>query len=187
MQERCNSSALALELHLSCIKPWIWCHMASLGHNGFSMNFIWCIIIRVRWCLKSPASWLFIQLFVQALIKENIKVLCHWPLWGEFTGDPWIPRKKGPATPKMFPFDDVIMYYNPSQSWLVWNIVYSVTFWQICMEYQQVSSAFIIVRKQVKMMEITSNIITIEILILYTEKSYSDKFVFYNGVHIYVI
>ena len=28
----------------------------------------------------------------QAQIKENIKALCHWPLWGEFTGDRWIPR-----------------------------------------------------------------------------------------------
>ena len=24
MQERCDSSASAMELHLSCIKPWIW-------------------------------------------------------------------------------------------------------------------------------------------------------------------
>ena len=25
-------------------------------------------------------------------IKENIKASHHWPLWGEFTGDWWIPR-----------------------------------------------------------------------------------------------
>ena len=30
-----------------------------------------------------------------AHIKENIKALRHWPLWGEFIGDPWIPRTKG--------------------------------------------------------------------------------------------
>ena len=47
--------------------------------------------------------------FVQAQIKENIKALRHWPLWGEFTGDRWIPRKKGPVTQKIFPFDDGIM------------------------------------------------------------------------------
>ena len=35
------------------------------------------------------------QAFVQAHIKENIKVLRHWPLCGEFTGDQWIPRTKG--------------------------------------------------------------------------------------------
>ena len=29
-----------------------------------------------------------------AQIKENIKALRHWPLWGESTGDRWIPLKK---------------------------------------------------------------------------------------------
>ena len=38
---------------------------------------------------------LFTQPFIQAQIKENIKVPHHWPLWGEFTGDRWIPRAKG--------------------------------------------------------------------------------------------
>ena len=36
--------------------------------------------------LKSPASRLFTQPFIQAQIKENIKVPRHWPLCGEFTG-----------------------------------------------------------------------------------------------------
>ena len=35
------------------------------------------------------------QLCIQAQIKENIKAPRHWPLWGEFTGDRWIPRTKG--------------------------------------------------------------------------------------------
>ena len=30
-----------------------------------------------------------------AQMKENIKAPRHWPLWGEFTGDRWIPRTKG--------------------------------------------------------------------------------------------
>ena len=38
---------------------------------------------------------LFIQLFIQAQIKENIIAPRHWPLRGEFTGDRWIPRTKG--------------------------------------------------------------------------------------------
>ena len=33
---------------------------------------------------------------LRAQIKESIKALRHWPLWGEFTGDRWIPRTKGP-------------------------------------------------------------------------------------------
>ena len=44
------------------------------------------------WRLRSPASWLFIQSFIQAQIRENIKALRHWPLCGEFTGDRWITR-----------------------------------------------------------------------------------------------
>ena len=32
---------------------------------------------------------------IQVQIKENIKAPRHWPLWGEFTGDQWIPRTKG--------------------------------------------------------------------------------------------
>ena len=37
----------------------------------------------------------FTQSFILAQIKENIKYARHWPLWGEFTGDLWIPRTKG--------------------------------------------------------------------------------------------
>ena len=44
----------------------------------------------VRWRHKSPASRVFIQPFVQAWIKENIKAPRHCPLWEEFTGDRWI-------------------------------------------------------------------------------------------------
>ena len=35
------------------------------------------------------------QRFIQAQMKENIKAPSHWLLWGEFTGDWWIPRTKG--------------------------------------------------------------------------------------------
>ena len=51
---------------------------------------------RAWWHLKSPASWLFTQAFIQAQIIEklNIKAPRHWPLWGEFTGDQWIPHTK---------------------------------------------------------------------------------------------
>ena len=59
-------------------------------HSGFiKVTSYW-----PPWLLKSPASWLFTQSFVQVQIKENIKALCHWPLWGKFNGDRWIPRTK---------------------------------------------------------------------------------------------
>ena len=40
-----------------------------------------------------PNDCLLNYLF-KAQIKENNKVPRHWPLWGEFTGDRWIPRTK---------------------------------------------------------------------------------------------
>ena len=36
--------------------------------------------------MKSPASQLFAQPFIQTQIKENIKAPRHWPLCVEFTG-----------------------------------------------------------------------------------------------------
>ena len=47
------------------------------------------------WHLKSPASWLFTQAFIQVQIKENINAPRRWLLWGEFNGDQWIPHTKG--------------------------------------------------------------------------------------------
>ena len=58
-------------------------------------TMIWEYMTMTSWRLKSPASPLYAQLFVQAQIRENIKVPRHWPLWGEFTDDRWIPRTKG--------------------------------------------------------------------------------------------
>ena len=45
--------------------------------------------------LKSPASRMFTQPFIPTQMKENIKAPRHWPLYGEFTGDRWIPRTNG--------------------------------------------------------------------------------------------
>ena len=39
---------------------------------------------------------------MHAQIKENIKAPRYWPLWGEFTGDRWIPRTKGQLREKRF-------------------------------------------------------------------------------------
>ena len=48
-----------------------------------------------QWRLKSQSSRLFTQPFIQAQIKEDIKALRHWPLWGESTSNQWIPLTKG--------------------------------------------------------------------------------------------
>ena len=44
--------------------------------------------------------------------QRNIKALRYWPLWGEFTGNRWIPR-----TRKMFPFDDAIVFQYRKYTW----------------------------------------------------------------------
>ena len=46
------------------------------------------------WRLKSPASWLFTQLFIQAQIEENFKAPCHWPLCVEFISDGEFPAQR---------------------------------------------------------------------------------------------
>ena len=61
---------------------------------GFKPGTIQSIITMTSWWawwrLKSPASPLFTQPFIQKQIKENIKAPRHWPLCGEFTEDQWI-------------------------------------------------------------------------------------------------
>ena len=47
-----------------------------------------------RWRLKSPASRLFTQPFIQMQMKENIKAPRHWPLCGEFTGTGEFPAQR---------------------------------------------------------------------------------------------
>ena len=61
----------------------------------------------MRWRLKSPASLLFPQPFVQ--VKENIKVPRHWPL-RVIHRCPVNSTHKRPMTRNMFPFDDVTIY-----------------------------------------------------------------------------
>ena len=58
------------------------------------------------WHIKSPASRLFTQPFIQTQIKENIAAPRHWPL---NSPGPVNSPHKGPVTRKMFPSDDVIM------------------------------------------------------------------------------
>ena len=63
------------------------------------------ITMTSRWAqrrLKSTLSCLFAQPFVQAQIKEIIKAPRHWPMWGEPTGDRWIPLTKGQKRRKCF-------------------------------------------------------------------------------------
>ena len=92
VQERRNSSALAMELRLSCINPLTW----------------------VLWHLKSPAISLLVQLLVQANIKGNTKGPHYWPI---VRGIHWSlvdSPHNGPVMWKAFPCHDGIMPYSLS-------------------------------------------------------------------------
>ena len=60
---------------------------ASIEHNFHitTVTSYWA-----RWRIRSTVSRLFVQPFIQAQIKGNIKAPRHWPSCGEVTGDRWI-------------------------------------------------------------------------------------------------
>ena len=80
--------------------------------EGRSVLFQISMIINESLSITMTSWWarvtIVIQPFVQAQIKENIKVPRHWP--GEFYASPVNSPHKGPVTRKIFPFDDVIMH-----------------------------------------------------------------------------
>ena len=61
--------------------------------NARSITLHWRQITRDGVSNHQP-HYCFINRLFKAQIKENIKALRHWPLWGEFTGNRWIPRTK---------------------------------------------------------------------------------------------
>ena len=58
-------------------------HVITSSWNAqFKTTVITLMSKWARWRLKSPASRLFTQVFIQVQIKENIKAPRHWPLCG---------------------------------------------------------------------------------------------------------
>ena len=69
--------------------------LVPIGPSGrTSLKYITLTSKWPRWRLKSPASRLFTQPFIQMQIKENIKAPRHWPLCGEFTGTGEFPAQR---------------------------------------------------------------------------------------------
>ena len=68
------------------MNSWQTISIPTKSHKGVDSITVTSWWARRR--LKSPASRLFTQSFIQVQTKENIKAPRHWPLWGEFTGDP---------------------------------------------------------------------------------------------------
>ena len=89
--------------------------LASFGY--VTAHYIYVLMSAMAYLITSVS---LTQPSVQAQIKENIKVPRYRPLWGEFTGDRWIPAQQASNT-EMFPFDDVIMeiskVYFKDTSW----------------------------------------------------------------------
>ena len=84
----------------------MWLHLIYVQCERHSVwlkvEFLTVTSWLTRWRLKSTASRLFSQRFIQAQIKENTKAPRHWPLCGEFTCDWWIPLTNGQWRGKWF-------------------------------------------------------------------------------------
>ena len=72
--------------HIAHLRGWDMVCLLQWHHNE-------CDGITNHWHLHCLLNHL-----LQAQIKENIKAPHHWPLWGKFTGDRWIPHTKGHMT-----------------------------------------------------------------------------------------
>ena len=90
-----------------------------------------------QWCLKSPASRLFAQPFVQAPIRENIKAPRHWPLWGEFTSDRWIPLTQRASYAETVS----IWWSHHGKSWVAWNTLLMII--NVILQHRQLSLSMI--------------------------------------------
>ena len=80
------------------LKQDLWTHRFHAWNKQWEKHKEMCGVAH----LDTAVSRLFTQQFIQAEIKENIKAPRHWPLWGEFTGDRWIPHTKGQWRGKCF-------------------------------------------------------------------------------------
>ena len=85
--------------HLSALDPWDCVTTAGCLHINivYSVRQHYSDATISAMASQIAEPLLFVQPFVQAHIKENMKNPSHWP------------RHKGPGTRKIFQFDDVIM------------------------------------------------------------------------------
>ena len=70
----------------SCQIEELLCSVCHIDLASLLIGFDFSYIIPLQWRhnerLKSPASRLFAEPFVQAQVKVHDKAPCHWPLWG---------------------------------------------------------------------------------------------------------
>ena len=108
--------------HFTCCHMFRGCMSGVVGPKILSPHYSDVIM-----CFKSQVPRLFAQPFVQAQIEENIKVPCHWPLWGESIGDHWTPLTKGQWRRKCFHLMTICSIHIPGLLGFVANTVQPMT------------------------------------------------------------
>ena len=91
-------------LGLKQLPIYSWAYMTLCKHHSDVI-----MSMMAWWHLKSLASRLFAQPFVQAQIKENFKASHHWLFVRRIHQWPVDSPHKGTVMQKIIPFDDVIM------------------------------------------------------------------------------
>ena len=107
VQKRRNSIANALELRPFALTPRYMAEF-SLRHWEKMLYMLYILslaeilfnnhyndVIMSAMTSQIISLTIIYSTLIPAQMKENIKALRHWPLWGEFTGDRWIPHTKG--------------------------------------------------------------------------------------------
>ena len=86
-------------------------HMVSLGHKELKPHKIWhtAPVLSLQWhhngrngVSNNRRLDHLLNRLSRRRIKKNTKAPRHWPLWGESTGDRWIPLTKGQLGGKCF-------------------------------------------------------------------------------------
>ena len=77
-----------------CGNQWLWLYGCGCGRLE-DPHYIDVIMGAMASQITKPHDCLLNGLSMNAQMEENIKAPRHWPLWGEFTGDRWIPHTKG--------------------------------------------------------------------------------------------
>ena len=92
--------------------PFCWRHFQSHFAERNSMDFIMSITMTPTWawwCLKSPVSRMFTLLCIQGADQRKYQSSASLAFVRGIHRRPVNSQHKWPLTPKMFPFDDVIM------------------------------------------------------------------------------
>ena len=105
------------------ILPWRTHEGHPIARESITVTLWWA-----RWRLKSPASRLFTQPFIQAQIKEKHQISASLA----FVRGPVNCPHKWPVTRKMFPLDDVIMIWVVIRECKVWPKFYHYNCCVVC-------------------------------------------------------